>query len=340
MNTLSSSQTAEGLLQTELSLNKNFLRLFRNTVILLAGPTGVGKTDVSLRLAELLNGEIISADAMQVYQGMNIGTAKVSLNERQRIPHHLIDVRHVADPFNVVDFYYEARQACRAILNRGRVPIVVGGSGFYFHIFISGPPTGPPANYMLRKELEQELFQNGCQEMYRRLKEIDPDYANTITVNDRHKIIRAFEIITLTKMKVSDHRRHLSLENDAEYNYRAWCLTLPKEELYRRIEVRCRRMMQEGLLDEVKNLLSMGIKTNVSAEKAIGYRQWIDFLSTEGTDDDYKAAMEKFIKASRSYIKRQLTWFKKHTLFRPLDGSLMDIAAIADFIAMDYHLCS
>lgn len=151
----------------------------------------------------MLKGEIVSADSIQVYKGMDIGTAKVSAEDQARIPHHLIDIRQLHDTFNIVDFYYEARQSCESILARGKVPIVVGGSGFYFRALLYGPPGGPPPMPDLRMVLEEEMEHLGSEALYERLKEYDPVYAATITPHDRQKIVRALEIVTLTGEKVS-----------------------------------------------------------------------------------------------------------------------------------------
>lgn len=341
MNTVSSEHLfSDTLLEPEYCLQKSFQRLFRNTVILIAGPTCVGKTDISLKIAEILGGEIISADSMQVYKDMDIGTAKASWEDRCRIPHHLIDIRRVSEPFNVVDFYYESKQACQAILNRGKVPILVGGAGFYFHVFVSGPPSGPPSDPSLRKELEIQLQEIGCEAMYGRLKNMDPEYAMTITAHDRHKIVRAFEIMHLTKMKVSEHRKEELCDKDFEYNYRAWYLSLPKERLYERIEQRCDAMMEMGLIEEVAGLLSKGIENNYSAENSIGYKQWINFLAGSRSPERYEEALMQFKRSSKSYAKRQATWFKKHNLFQNLDVSMMLPEETADLIVTDYYLNS
>jgi tRNA dimethylallyltransferase len=238
-------------------------------IILLAGPTACGKTTLSLMLAKNLCGEIVSADSMQVYRGMDIGTAKVSQEEQAKVPHHLIDIRNVNEPFNVVDFYYEARLCCDSILARNRVPIVVGGSGFYFRTLLYGPPSGPPSIPEVRAGLEEEMKQNGAEKLFRRLMEYDPDYAATITPNDRVKIIRGLEIITLTGQKVTSHAWN---RNQAipDYEFHAWFLHRPKEILYPRIDLRCEAMLDEGLIDEVKALEQQGLRSNPSASQAIG----------------------------------------------------------------------
>lgn len=307
----------------------------KKRVIILAGPTGCGKSSFALDLAKNIDGEIVSADSMQVYKGMDIGTAKPTRGEREMIPHHLIDTRPVTEPFNVVDFYYEARQAFQQIHSREKVPIVVGGAGFYIHSLLYGPPAGPPSVPEVRKVLEEEYNHLGADGLYQRLQQLDPQYANGITKNDKQKIIRALEIITLTgKMvsKLSWKGRH----KPQNYDFRCWFLYRPRESLYQRIDKRCLKMLDEGLLDEVQQLLKEGLLTNPSASQAIGYRQAIEFLSTAQTRDDYHKFVDFFKRASRNYAKRQHTWFAQESLFSWVDMDLHDPEVIMDLISKDY----
>lgn len=305
-------------------------------VIVIAGPTGCGKTAFAMQLARAINGEIISADSMQVYRGMDIGTAKPSLEEREKIPHYLIDIRNIKENFNVVDFYYEARHCCQAVLARGGVPIVVGGSGFYVHAFLYGPPSGPPPVPEVRKALEDEMAARGAAALYERLRQLDPQYAGTITKGDKQKIIRALEIITLTGKKVSRHS-WTSRVKPQGYDFRCWFLHRPKEQLYRRIEKRCDKMLADGFLEEVIHLEKEGIRENSTAAQAIGYRQALDYLLTQRTEEDYKKFVEAFKQASRNYAKRQLTWFRREPMFRWLDVELHDYEVAMDIIQQDYH---
>lgn len=304
-------------------------------VILLAGPTNCGKTAISLLLAKLLGGEIISADSMQVYRGMDIGTAKVSQEDRGQIPHHLIDIRHVQESFNVVDFYYEAKQACESILARDRVPIIVGGTGFYFSSLLYGPPSGPPSIPEVRANLEKQMDKFGPEALYEKLKEEDPVYAATITCNDRQKILRALEIITLTGAKVSEH--HWKRQNPrSEYAFHSWFVYRPREVLYPLIEERCDQMIEMGLLDEVEELKREGIVLNRSAAQAIGYRQSLEYLESGRTDQDYQHFERTFKTASRHLAKRQFTWFRKEPLFRWVNVDVHDYEMIAEMIAQEY----
>ncbi len=304
-------------------------------IILLAGPTACGKTALSLMLAEALGGEIISADSMQVYRGMDIGTAKVSLDDQRRIPHHLIDIRDIHETFNVVDFYYEARQSCDSILARDRVPIIVGGSGFYFRSLLYGPPNGPPSIPEMRHALEEQMRIHGNELLYQKLCELDPAYAQTITCNDRHKIIRALEIISLSGEKVSN----LCWERTkvlSDYIFHPWFLHRPRTALYPRIEERCEQMVAEGLIEEVQRLEVLGLRNNSTASQAIGYRQSLEFLESPRTEVDFKRFLRKFKTASRQYAKRQFTWFRGEPLFRWLNVEVHDFEIALDLILQDY----
>jgi tRNA dimethylallyltransferase len=305
-------------------------------IILLAGPTACGKSALSLILAEILKGEIISADSMQVYRGMDIGTAKVSQEDQAHIPHYMIDIRRIQESFNVVDFYFEARQCIDSILARGKVPIVVGGSGFYFRALLYGPPSGPPSISDVRESLEEELNRLGNEAMYQRLKEADPAYAATITPNDRQKVIRALEIVTLTGEKVSKNQwsRAKPLH---EYAFHSWFIYRPREVLYPSIDARCEHMLETGLIDEVKRLEKQGLRMNPSASQAIGYRQCLDFLQTSQSEQEYKKFVRQFKTASRHYAKRQFTWFRKEPLFNWLNVDVHDLEIAAEMIAQEFN---
>jgi len=304
-------------------------------IIIIAGPTGIGKTDLSLNLARKLGGEIVSCDSMQVYRGMDIGTAKVSFEERQVIPHHLIDIRNVDEPFNVFDYFEEAKRAIDSILARGKVPIIVGGTGFYIHALMYGPPHGPSASPELREKFETEKQLLGLPSLYERLTLLDPEYAKTISCSDVHKIFRGLEIIELSGKKVSEfpwsERPPLSL-----YDCRAWFLHMPRKELYVRLDNRCEEMLDAGLLEEVVSLDRQGIRENPTARRAIGYRQTLEFLDTAQNEDEYKTYVEKLKVASRHLAKRQFTWFQKEKLFRWVDITQIGKEALLDLIIDDY----
>lgn len=308
----------------------------KKRVIVIAGPTCCGKSSTAMHLAQVMDGEIISADSMQVYRGMNIGTAKATLEDRLAVPHHLIDIRDIKENFNVVDFYYEARQACQKILERDDVPIVAGGSGFYLHTLLYGPPSGPPSVPELRKALEEEMERLGSEVLYERLTAQDPQYAKTITKNDKQKIVRALEIMTLTNKKVSK-LSWKGRRKPQNYDFRCWFLYRPKEKLYERIDQRCEDMLEAGFLEEVIALEKQGLRENTSASQAIGYRQALDFLSSNQTTADYDRFVKAFKQATRHYAKRQFTWFRRESLFRWLDVDMHDPEVVGDIIMKDYE---
>lgn len=312
------------------------LQRSRKKVIILAGPTGCGKSEFALDFCSKVNGEIISGDSIQVYKGMDIGTAKPTKQDQALLPHHLVDIRDLKDPFNVVDFYYEARHACQTVISHENIPVIVGGSGFYLHSLLYGPPSGPPSVPELRKSLEEEIEVKGSEVLYERLKQLDEDYARTITKHDKQKIIRALEIITLTNKKVSK----LSWKNrnkPLNYDFRCWFFHRPKDILYSRIEKRCEKMLEKGFLEEVEALIPLGIEANSSAAQAIGYRQALEFLKSNRTKEDYKNFVEAFKQASRHYAKRQMTWFRREPLFRWIDLEAHDPEVVMDIIEQDFE---
>jgi tRNA dimethylallyltransferase len=308
----------------------------RKKIIILSGPTGVGKTEVSLLIAKAIGGEIISADSMQVYRGMDIGTAKVSKEDRNAIPHHLIDIRDIDETFNVIDFWHEAVEAIEKIHSRGHIPIVIGGTGFYINSLIEGPPTGPASVESVRSKLEAEIEESGSLFLFERLERLDPEYAQSITHNDKQKIIRALEIITLTNRRVSEFTR--KQPNSQKYDVRCWFLHKPKDLLYKRIEDRCDEMIAEGLVEEVERLEKQGLRDNLSASQAIGYRQCLNYLDSSRTEEDKSQFIISFKQASRRYAKRQFTWFRKEPLFRWLSKEENSSERVAEIILQDFEV--
>jgi len=315
---------------------KVFTQGKKKRVLVIAGPTASGKTQLSLSLAAALGGEIVSADSMQIYKGMDIGTAKASPEHRTLIAHHLIDVCGIDHTFNVAEFYKHSQDAFRDIMTRENVPIVVGGSGFYIHALLYGPPAGPPSNREVREQLDRQMRDLGPEVLYERLQMFDPQYAATISEFDRHKIIRALEIMSLSEKRVSDFPKPNQLQ-EQEYDFRCWFIYYPREKLYSRIEMRCDEMIRDGLLDEVRELAKNGLKDNPSASQAIGYRQALEFLSTAQTPEDHQNFVDEFKKASRHYAKRQFTWFRKEPLFRWLNIEEHPVERLKELILQDFE---
>ncbi len=309
----------------------------KKRVIVIAGPTACGKTQLSLELAAVIGGEIISADSMQVYRGMDIGTAKATLEEQALIAHHLIDTRDIDEAFNVSLFYDESQAVLRQIFDRDNIPIVVGGSGFYIHSLLYGPPVGPPSAPDVRDQLDCQMREMGPEVLYERLQILDPVYAATIGEHDRHKIIRALEIIALSDRKVSDFPKAGTRLMEQEYDFRCWFIYYPRETLYARIEARCEEMLRKGFLDEVQELDRRGIRFNSSAAGAIGYRQALQFFDSVQSEICRSNFVAAFKRASRHYAKRQFTWFRKEPLFRWLNVEEHTPDRIRELILQDFE---
>lgn len=308
----------------------------KKRVIVIAGPTAAGKTQLSLSLAQSIGGEIVSADSMQVYRGMDIGTAKASASERSLIAHHMIDICDLDEPFNVAEFYYRAQDVFHDIVSRDNVPIVVGGSGFYIHALLYGPPAGPPSSPDVRDLLEKQMRDLGPEVLYERLQMLDPIYAATISEKDRHKIIRALEIIALSDRKVSEFLKANKLQ-EQDFDFRSWFVYYPREKLYSRIEARCEEMIRQGFLNEVRHLEQQGLRLNSSAAQAIGYAQALKFLDSPQSESDLQTFLTQFKKASRHYAKRQFTWFRKEPIFRWLNIEEHDHERLKELILQDFE---
>lgn len=308
----------------------------KKRVIVLAGPTASGKTELSLLLAQAIGGEIISADSIQVYRGLDIGTAKATPEQRTLIAHHMIDVCDLQESYNVAGYYQDAIAAIQEVIARDNVPIVVGGSGFYLHALLYGPPMGPPSIPEVREQLEKQMSELGVEVLYERLQMLDPEYAATVSERDQHKIIRALEIMALSERRVSEFPKS-SRDEDPAFDFRCWFVYYPREKLYTRIEVRCEEMVRKGFLDEVKEMEPKGLRSNSSAAQAIGYRQALQFLDSPQTPEDLEFFLAQFKKASRQYAKRQFTWFRKEPLFRWLNIEEMNPDLLKELILQDYE---
>jgi len=274
--------------------------------IILLGPTATGKTELSIELAKNLNGEIISADSMQVYRGMDIGTAKPTLEERQGIPHHLIDLRDPDQEWTVADFVGETQKLKTEIPNRGRAPIIVGGTGLYLWSLLEGfafPIT--PAD----KELRDRLEKLPTSTLYARLSTIDPEAASKIHPNDKKRIIRALEVHELTGEPISklQERRTSNVERGTQ-EYKLVGLNLPREELYARINKRVDSMIEKGLIEEVKGLLAKGYSKQLFSFQALGYKEVLEYLDKKWTKEEM---IEELKKRTRNFARRQMTWFRR-----------------------------
>jgi tRNA dimethylallyltransferase len=277
--------------------------------ILIAGPTAVGKSEIALRLAEQLGGEIISTDSMQVYRGLDIGTAKPLAADRDRVPHHLIDICELAESFDAAQFVRLAQKAVEGIQAHGRVPIFCGGTGLYFKAFLSGLGEAPSANPELRAKLEAMPFEA----LLRELSERDPAAYEKIDKQNPRRVIRAVEVIRLTGKKFSQQRAEWKSEVQSPKSKVQgqrpgfFCLTRAADDLRKRIDMRVDVMFARGLVDETRELLKHGLEQNKTAMQAIGYRQVVEHLRSERS---LAETIEQVKIRTRQFAKRQLTWFR------------------------------
>lgn len=300
-------------------------------LILLVGPTAVGKTELSLQLAEKLNAEIISADSRLLYRGMDIGTAKPTLAERARVPHHLIDVADPDETWSLAQYQQAATQAITQITAHGRLPLLVGGTGQYVRAIVEGwqPPVQQP-HPRLRAALERWGAQIGALELHRRLSLLDPQAAAAIQWQNLRRTVRALEVIFSTGQRFSEQRRR----TESPYRLLTIGLTRPRPELYARIDARLQAMLTAGFVDEVRALLARGYGRNLPAMSAIGYREIAAHLAGEISLDE---AITQIKRLTRQFVRRQANWFNPadpniHWFTLPNDDVLPEI--------MQYVICN
>jgi len=274
-------------------------------LILIVGPTAVGKTELSLQLAEQLNGEIVSADSRLFYRGMDIGTAKPSPKEMARVPHHLIDIANPDEILSLAIFQQKASAIIDDIHTRNKLPFLVGGTGQYVRAVTEGwvPPEVKP-NKALRKELEQQKEENGIYWLHAKLKELDPEAANKIDARNYRRTIRALEVISITGKKFSEQRG----QSESPYHLVTIGLTRPREKLYERVDQRIEMMFADGFIDEVKSLLNKGYSPTLPTMSAIGYRECVSVIKGELSKEQAKVLIRR---ATRVYVRRQANWFKE-----------------------------
>ena len=288
-----------------------------NRLIVIAGPTAVGKSALALRLAQQLDGEIISGDSMCVYRGLDIGTAKPSASEQKLVPHHLIDIRQPTEPFSVVDFQQLAAAAIDEVNRRGKLPILVGGTGLYIQALLEGYQFNPTPITTLRDDADS------TDTLYERLNERDPLTAGRIHPNDRKRILRALEVITTENQPLSTDKAA-----QLQYDCLVFGLTMERQALYHRIDQRVDQMVEQGLLAEVDALLSKELAANATALQAIGYKEFIAALQN---NLPLETAIEQVKLASRRYAKRQLTWFRRMSYLEWIEigeTTTMDMALV------------
>lgn len=277
-------------------------------MVILTGPTAVGKTELSIKLAKKIGGEIISADSMQVYRYMDIGSAKIKEEERQGILHHLIDVLNPEEEFNVYIFQKMAVECLKGIYERGRIPVIVGGTGFYIQALLYDIEFEPQEECRkIREELEKIASEKGNAVLHQKLKELDPESAELIHENNSKRIIRALEFYELNKVPISKHNKE-QRERKAAYNACYFVLNDEREKIYERIDHRVDKMMEEGLLEEVKQLKNKGCHKDMVSMQGLGYKELLSYLNGECTLEE---AVYQIKRDSRHFAKRQLTWFRR-----------------------------
>lgn len=286
------------------------------TVIVICGPTASGKTALSIELAKRINGEIVSADSMQIYKDMDIGSAKVTPDEMQGIKHYLIDFVSPDQRYSVANYKLDAKQAIEEILNKGKAPIVVGGTGLYIDSLIYEIEyNNIEINENYRKELEDIKEKEGLEKLYEMAVKIDPIAMQKISKNDSKRIIRVLEIYEATG-KTKSQQEVESRTKDVPYNYKVFAITMDREKLYDRINKRVDIMLEKGLIEEVESLLNKYTKFP-TAMQGLGYKEVKDYL--EG-DLSKQEMIDKIKQESRRYAKRQLTWFRKNKQTIWIDG--------------------
>lgn len=278
----------------------------RHLVIIL-GPTGVGKSAAGVYLALRFGGEIINCDSMQVYRGFDIGTDKPTPEMRRLVPHHLLDIAAASDQFTAADFVREALAALRRIEQHGRLPFIVGGTGLYLKALLDGLFPGPGRHPELRLQLEQEAADKGLPSLYGRLEEVDPVYARLIGPKDKVRIIRALEVFRLTGKPLSEHFQS-TRSALGDFHPLKIGLKLERKELYRMIEERVDRMFRSGIVEEVRSLLDAGVGPEAPPFRALGYRHVLSCLRGEIPPEE---AARRTKQDTRHYAKRQISWFRK-----------------------------
>jgi tRNA dimethylallyltransferase len=309
----------------------------KKPLLILTGPTAVGKTDLSLHLAKKMQGEIISADSMQVYRGMNIGTAKLPLEQREGIPHHMIDIMDPQDSFDVTRFQAKCFQLLPEIDQRKHLPMIVGGTGFYiqsilYHIDF----TQAPEDSSYRQKLQTILQEKGENALYEILLHQDTDYAKMVHPHNTKRVMRALTYQHETGFSFSKHNQEQH-QKESPYSFRYYVLTLPRPILYQNIEQRVDQMREQGLTEEVHALYEKGYTRNMVSMQGIGYKELLSFFAGETTLDEAYALIKQ---RTKHFAKRQLTWFRREKDVTWIEkNEFADTDALAEYIYRDFQAC-
>lgn len=303
----------------------------KHFVQVITGPTASGKSRLAMELARIVPIEIINADSMQVYRGMDIGTAKPDIADRNQVPHHLLDVREPDEPFSVGDYNNLFREIVPRIAQRQRLPVMVGGTGLYIRVALGGIFPGPPRDEVLRKEyLTQEEKETGV--LFRRLMVIDPVSAARISSGDLVRVIRALEVYDLTSKPISVHQMEHEFK-EMPFMAKLHCLNPPREKLVEWIDERVDKMMEMGFLEEVKTLKTLGYGPSLNSMKGLGYRELMAYLMG---NLDFHEAVEMIKRNTRRFAKRQMTWFRaeKNVHWHVIESE-RDLIELAEAMAAD-----
>ncbi len=293
----------------------------KRPLVILTGPTAVGKTALSIALAKAIGGEIISADSMQVYRRMDIGSAKITQEEMDGVPHHLIDVLEPEQEFNVVVFQKLAKQAAEEIYSRGHIPIVAGGTGFYIQALVYDIDfTENDEDTALRHSLEEQARRDGPEALFERLRAVDPESCESIHAHNIKRVIRAIEFYEKTGKKISDHNRE-QRQNTSPYNVAYFVLNDNRERIYERINARTDQMMAQGLEEEVRALWESGCRRDMVSMQGLGYKEMLAYLEGEISLDE---AVYLIKRDTRHFAKRQLTWFRREKEVIWIDKTVFD----------------
>jgi len=300
---------------------------------IITGVTATGKTAFVTKLSERIPVEIINADAFQVYKYMDIGTAKPSKKELAKVKHHLIDILYPDEHYSAGIFFQKAQELIADILNREKIPVIIGGTGLYVETLAKGIFNGPAKDTKLREEYQKEIEKNGVNSLYKRLAQIDPEYAARISTNDKNRIIRALEVYDLSGLNFT--KSHELFHQPPKFKYDVFVFTTERSVLYERINTRVEEMFGRGWAEEVKKLLEMGYTPDMQSFSAIGYRETARYFDGEMT---FGELLKTIKKRTRNFAKRQLTWFRHMRDLKYID--VMDRLALKeleDYIGENYQ---
>jgi len=308
-------------------------------LVAIVGPTAIGKSGIGIEIAKALQTEILTADSCQVYVGMDIGTDKPTISERQGIPHRLIDLVAPDQSFNVGDFRRQALQEVSRLHDQGRLPLVIGGTGLYIRGLLRGLCPGPPANWPIRQALTQEATERGRSFLHEKLQKVDPELAQRLHPNDQPKVLRGLEVYHTLGIPLSKVQQQHQFQ-ESPYPSLLIGLTMERQHLYRRINTRVECEIGKGLVEETQQLLQQGYSRNLGSMKGLGYRQFSGYLEGEYS---YEEAVRLLKRDTRHFAKRQMTWFRKEPQIQWItveETEIPGLAATKILKKIEYFLCS